>query len=243
MRIANTISERISEYRRELGIGTYTDTFSRLFEDAQDVPSNAIYPGHIFTFQYQIPNPVKPQMIPSTLAKAESMIKEGIKIPTRKPYIDYNPTGMCLGFNKGGNLLFLNFRVMPPKPRLLFLEKYWNAYKNVINSAHEIVREKDENGKIVEKVKPIPYMDRRRNASQMSPFQSVTPQKLKGVGMNLDFAINNYETRYISGVKVIDWDQIHKIPFGYVNSSDPSLVISEGVSNLGEIYERFDAKR
>lgn len=240
MRIHETLKAKIDDYKHTAGLGNYVNTFKNFFEDSPEVPEAHIFPGHIFTFLYRPVVPVTPERIPFNEEQYQEWLDRGLEPVTSKPYFDHNPTCMSLGRSKDGSHLVLNFRVIPNQMRYTILEKYWQIFKPVINESFEEVRNK-ETGKF--EFKLLPYDQRLRNSRVARSFYSVNPQFLSEVlGININFAINKYKTEYISRVKLIDWDSVQKIPFAYSSPHDNTMITSNGITGMDEVFSLFELK-
>lgn len=196
-------------------------TFSQVFlEHGSTITQNQVRPGYYYQFRIELPN-LNENWIPDNLELWKENPEAYI---TEKNYYDLSPAGLLLYHENWKEVaLVLNLKVIPPVHRLKTL------------AAHHFLIEKYIQ-QIYQNEKPIPFNERERiNA----PFYGVTPSLLRTIsGIDLSFAINNYNTEYISNARLLDWDKFGELPYAKVETQ--GIVLSPGSANLLNVFEVFE---
>jgi len=196
-------------------------TFSQSFiEHGMLIKQAQVRPGYYYQFNISIPN-LNENWIPDDI---ELWKEDPDQYITEKNYYDLSPAGLLLYHENWKKVaLVLNLKVMPPVYRLRTLAAHYTLIEKYIQQ-------------IYQNEKKVPFNERER---LNSPFYGVTPSLLKTLsGIDLSFAINNYDIEYITNARVLDWDKFGELPYAKVETQ--GIVLSPGSNNLLDVFNIFE---
>lgn len=164
--------------------------------DNELVPINyaTLIPGHFYTFN-------------SIVSKQEDEIPSLDEVQTgeakgKKPYFDKRPIFLSLG-QEGPMEVGLNMKVMPPKVRKWFVQKYLSF---IMPTLEKLV---DDDGDFRE------LADRMR-LKQNAQFYQVNRKFIRyiseQIGLNLEFLVDKYRRGDMGNpLAIIDWDAVPQL--------------------------------